>query len=386
MTATLALLLRRTDLGLTLLVPDQRVTDAPALDHPIRWVATSELLDPTPYLQGGELLLTNGIGVPKTRSAIDRYVARLMAAGVVGLGFGVGTVHQQVPAPLLASAREHGLSLVAVDEPTPFIAVGKAVSDLLAKEQYADVTAAYEAQQQITRAALRHGAAGVVSRLAKATHGWVVLLDPHGDVVESSRRTSAAERDAWLPDLDRVRSRGPATATTVEAGEHRTIQSLGASGRIRGYLVTGHATAPTSSHRALVNVAAALLTFSLAHEGGAHDRLSRAALMGLAVSHPDVVSPWLADLGGPVFSQEQVWVVAAVGSDTGLESWHQLLEDEGRSHCFPWLSSSGAGAQDSVLVAVSDPDELARIMAVVPPGNTLGASERLPTRRHRRGL
>ncbi len=376
MTATLGLLLRRSDLGLELLVPDQPTAD---LDRPIRWVATSELLDPTPYLQGGELLLTNGIGLPKTRPAIDRYVARLMAVGVVGVGFAVGTVQERVPAALLVSARTHGLPLVAVDEPTPFIAVGKAVSDLLAKEQYADVTAAYEAQQQLTREALRHGAAGVVERLGKALGGWVVLLDPHGDVIESSRRTSAAERAGWWPDLDRLRARGPATATSVEAGEHRTIQSLGAAGRIRGYLVSGQASAPTATQRALVNVAAALLTFSLAHAGGGRDRLARTALMALTVAHPDAVAPWLADLGGPVFGPGQVWVVAATGAPGALETWHQLLEDEGRSHCFPWQGPTQPGTADAVFVAVCDPRELTRVITMAGSGTTLGSSERQPT-------
>ena len=394
MTATLSLLLRRPDLGLHLRVPHAHETAAHGvLDRPIRWVATSELADPTPYLEGGELLLTNGIGVPRTRAACDRYVRRLIDVGVVGLGFAVGTVHDAVPPPLVSAARAAGLPLIEVDEPTPFIAIAKAVSDLLAKEQYAEIASAYEAQQQITRAALRQGAAGVVARLAKATGGWVVLLDPHGDVVEASRRSTAAERELWQPDLERVRAKGPATATVVTAGEHRTVQSLGASGRVRGYLVTGQTDAPTPAHRALANVAAALLTFSLAHEGGSRDRRSRAALMALAIRLPAEVAPNLADLAGPVFDAGEVWVVAASGPEADLETWHQQLEDEGWSHCFPWRGSGGtarsAGSNGSagqagaasgvVLVAVSQQRELDRVVAMTRPGLTVGASERLPT-------
>ena len=32
-----------------------------ALDRPVRWVAVSELEDPTPFLEGGELVLTTGM-------------------------------------------------------------------------------------------------------------------------------------------------------------------------------------------------------------------------------------------------------------------------------------------------------------------------------------
>ena len=31
------------------------------LDRPVRWVHISELADPTPWLSGGELLLTTGL-------------------------------------------------------------------------------------------------------------------------------------------------------------------------------------------------------------------------------------------------------------------------------------------------------------------------------------
>jgi len=32
-----------------------------ALDRPVRWVAPTELADPTPFMDGGELILTTGL-------------------------------------------------------------------------------------------------------------------------------------------------------------------------------------------------------------------------------------------------------------------------------------------------------------------------------------
>ena len=54
------------------------------LDRAVRWVHISELADPTPWLSGGELLLTTGLGVGDGRE----YVERLVAHGLTGLGFG----------------------------------------------------------------------------------------------------------------------------------------------------------------------------------------------------------------------------------------------------------------------------------------------------------
>ncbi|MEP6666521.1 MAG: PucR family transcriptional regulator [Nocardioidaceae bacterium] len=364
MAATLDQLLSHPDLGLTELLHygDKRA---------IRWVATSELRDPTPYLEGGELLLTTGMGLPKTRPAVDRYIRRLIDAGVVALGFGVGVVHDEVPPHLLTSARAQGLSLMEVDRPTPFIAISKAVSDLLAREQYGEITAAYEAQQQITRAALRQGAAGVVSRLARVTNGFVVLLDPHGDVVQASRRTTVAEREAWTPDLERLRLKGRAAVATTQIGDHRMIQSLGSAGRVRGYLVTGQTSPPKPPERALVNVAAALLTFSLAHEGGDRDRLARSALMGLATKHPDLMTGQLGALAGPVFDGGGLWVIVAAGTDLALERLHEHLEDEGRSHCYPWQDG------DLLSVVVADEQQLGRVLGLATAETSMGASDRV---------
>ncbi|HEY9376814.1 MAG TPA: PucR family transcriptional regulator ligand-binding domain-containing protein, partial [Jiangellaceae bacterium] len=55
MPVTLATLVRQHSLGLTAL------TGRETLDREISWVHASELADPTPYLEGGELLLSLGM-------------------------------------------------------------------------------------------------------------------------------------------------------------------------------------------------------------------------------------------------------------------------------------------------------------------------------------
>ena len=72
-------------------------------DRPVTWVHVSELDDPTPFLSGGELLLTTGLG-PATRTDAHRFVERLSAADVVGLGFGVGLSSDRVPGELVSAA------------------------------------------------------------------------------------------------------------------------------------------------------------------------------------------------------------------------------------------------------------------------------------------
>ena len=82
MRLTLRALLGRDDLRLRLMNGDP--------DTELTWVHGIELLDPTPYLSGGELVLTTGQRLPAERDECRAFVQRLAAHGVGALGFGVG--------------------------------------------------------------------------------------------------------------------------------------------------------------------------------------------------------------------------------------------------------------------------------------------------------
>src|SRR5438093_1004410 len=80
------------------------VAGSAGLGGAIRWVHVSELEDPTPWLKGGEILLTTGMGVGKTPGQQRAYLDRLRRAGLVGLGFGTGFSFKAVPRPLAQAA------------------------------------------------------------------------------------------------------------------------------------------------------------------------------------------------------------------------------------------------------------------------------------------
>ena len=128
MAPTLRTVVRRLPLGLGVLAGQD------ALDRQVRWVAVSELEDPTPFLEGGELVLTTGMRLDAGNAG--PYVDRLVGRGVTGLGFGVGLGHETIPAELVEAAALAGLPLIEVPRDTPFVAIGKLVSDLIAAEQY----------------------------------------------------------------------------------------------------------------------------------------------------------------------------------------------------------------------------------------------------------
>ena len=84
-------LCRAESLGLTL------VAGAQGADRNIGWAHAIELADPTPYLAGGELVMTTGINIGADAAAQADYVARLAAAGTAALAVDTGTTLTAVP-------------------------------------------------------------------------------------------------------------------------------------------------------------------------------------------------------------------------------------------------------------------------------------------------
>jgi purine catabolism regulator len=101
----------------------------------VRWVHSTELPDPTPWLKGGELLLTTGIqlnGPKAQRELIDR----LADHEIAGLGFGTGFAHKRLPAALLTAARRREFPLFEVPYELPFIAITERAFAQLLDERY----------------------------------------------------------------------------------------------------------------------------------------------------------------------------------------------------------------------------------------------------------
>jgi purine catabolism regulator len=101
----------------------------------VRWVHSTELLDPTPWLRGGELLLTTGLQLMGAKPQRE-FVERLVEREIAGLGFGTGFVHKKVPAAILNTARRRGFPLFEVPYELPFIAVTERVFAQLLNERY----------------------------------------------------------------------------------------------------------------------------------------------------------------------------------------------------------------------------------------------------------
>ncbi|MYS29091.1 PucR family transcriptional regulator, partial [Streptomyces sp. SID7804] len=196
MPPTLASLVHHSALKLTVRAGEDH------LDVPVRWAHASELADPVPYMEGGELLLITALKLDaEDREAMRRYVKRLAGAGVVGLGFAVGVHYDDIPDALVDAAREEGLPLLEVPRRTPFLAISKAVSAAIAADQYRAVTAGFAAQRELTKQALTEGPDGLLGALASQVDGWAALYDASGAVVAAAPEWAGRRAARIVPDV-----------------------------------------------------------------------------------------------------------------------------------------------------------------------------------------
>jgi purine catabolism regulator len=356
-------------------------TTAAPVDRPVSWVHVSELADPTPFLEGGELLLITGVAL-RDGSPVEDYVARLVTAGVVGLGFGTGVGRDEVPAELVAAAEAGGLALLEVPRPTPFIAISRTVSAALAADEYAGVAAAAAAQHELVRAALAAGApATLLERLARQIGGWVVLLDTAGSVLEAVPAGAARHADRLRSELDRLRGmRAPASAALSGPGETVLLQSLGNGSRSRGFLAVGRPGAFPAAERHVVNAAALLLTLRLEQSRALDSAMAalRAALLRLLLAGEDAtVAEVVRELGAQLPAEPLV-VVAVAGTPAQRAAAVDVVADasaRGRSPSF------SAELDELLLLLVPAGGPVAtRLDAVADrvSGAVLGSSEPLP--------
>jgi purine catabolism regulator len=321
------------DLQLTLVEPG----GPGALDRGIEWVHGSDLLDPTPFLAEGQVVLTTGTQFADAcEPDFSDYVQRLVRRGVRGLGFGTEVIRAGTPAELVAACRAAALPLFEVPYRTPFIAVVRAVADLLDRDAHERDDWARQAQRALSLAALRpRPIEAVLGELHRQLGHQVFLIGADASVRESqaapaavatagardagARETRArgevtrgmVARDVVGSEAARLLDRGQRASSSIAVGsagsatgEHATLQTIGRAGELLGVLAV---TSPTNASldraaQSVITGVVALLGLALEHDRSrARDGIAlRAALLDEALrGAPETAARLAHDTGNP---------------------------------------------------------------------------------------
>jgi PucR family transcriptional regulator, purine catabolism regulatory protein len=179
-----------------------------AAETPVRWVHISELPDPTPWLSGGEMILTTGLQL--TTAKRQREFARLLSDHhLAGVGFGLGFAHDELPQPLLDEARAIGLPVFAIPYELPFIAITEKAFGRLVNEQYEVLQRGIAIHKRLERLVLEErGLDELVGAVSAAIGGVVMVLDGRGETLASKTFRRKLSEPAVEAVRARIRERG----------------------------------------------------------------------------------------------------------------------------------------------------------------------------------
>ena len=211
-----------------------------SLDAPVRWVHISELADPTPWLSGGELLLTTGMALDdadapaRLRRAAGRPRARRARASAPAS-------RTTRPAGAGRGGRASAASRCSrCPTSTPFIAVTEKAFTRLVNEQYALLQRSIAAQERLQRIVLsERGLDAIAGALATLVGGAALVFDGRGE------RAGAAHLPPRARRRGRRGARPPSCASAPAGGDGRGFAP--AHGDLAGRALALPVAAPTAA-------------------------------------------------------------------------------------------------------------------------------------------
>ncbi|WP_273846642.1 PucR family transcriptional regulator [Rubrobacter calidifluminis] len=146
------------------------------LRRTVRWVHVTELIDPAPYLEGGEFILSAGVWRERG-GEVERFVGALRHSGVAALGWGLLAEDERVPEEVVAACRRVDLPLISVPTNTPFIAIERRFFEYLQRRREEELRRSLAYNERLIRSisSLPGGVRGVLKTLGEELGVWVRL-------------------------------------------------------------------------------------------------------------------------------------------------------------------------------------------------------------------
>jgi purine catabolism regulator len=145
----------------------------------VTWVHLSEMEHVASVLHGGEMLLTQGRGIPKTEVGQRTWVQSLSQAGVAGIGVETGHVFDELPAALIEEAKILKLPLIELPRPAYFMEITRAVHGMIIRNEYDSLSHSAELTRRLGRVVLAGGSIhALLDEVTSALGAPVALTGP----------------------------------------------------------------------------------------------------------------------------------------------------------------------------------------------------------------
>jgi purine catabolism regulator len=105
------------------------------LTRPVRWVHVLETADTGRFLNGGELILSTGLGFGEDKEKRLAYLAELIRRKAVGLCIELGAYIPHIPADMLELADHHDFPLIVFHQPVRFVDITQDLHESIVNRQ-----------------------------------------------------------------------------------------------------------------------------------------------------------------------------------------------------------------------------------------------------------
>lgn len=191
MAITIADLANAPDLGLRL-----RAGQGAALTRQVDWAAVSELVDPSPFLTGDELVCTTGMRLRSTRSW-RTFVSAVERAGSAGIAFSIGFTHDTVPEVLLDEARRRDLPVIEVPMELSFATIARRVASAQVSETVERLEMQHRRRDRLVELLLGDGGLDALLRHLSRETGAHIALSYNGEIISGSLEVDDPAVTGW---------------------------------------------------------------------------------------------------------------------------------------------------------------------------------------------
>ena len=207
---------------------------AAGMDATVRWVHATDLPDPSPYLRGGELVLTNGQWRHRGSNS-RRFVELVSGAGAVAIGYGLQESGTHTPTDLVTACDQAGMPLFEIPHDMAFVEISEFVATHYAQQGQRRLVRQLRRDEALLSSVT--GGAGIDETLGVLArdHGLDLLLVDHaGQTLGSAVRAAIAPA---APVLASVVAGVSQPAGDFVGGDAVTVFPVAAHGDVEAFLI-----------------------------------------------------------------------------------------------------------------------------------------------------
>lgn len=202
------------------------------LDRRITWAHVCELSDPRPWLDGGELIMTTGLAIPRGAAAQSAYLERLCDAGASALAVAADMSAPPLTATMRRRADEAHFPVLRVSYEVPFLAISQVVQAASSESFERRLLGSLRIFDSLRRGTTVLGSpADVLARLEVVSGYTLALASVEGTLIYGDRALLAI-----VPQVARD-GEHPVVEVSTRDRRRRFAQPLSIAGRLSGLLL-----------------------------------------------------------------------------------------------------------------------------------------------------